>query len=152
MNIALGSDHAGFRMKQYLVQALVEMGHQPLDMGTHTEESCDYPDLAQKVGSAVVSGQAALGILVCGTGIGMSMAANKIPGIRAALVHDPITASLARQHNDANVLCLGARLLASEYARELVMAWLNSQFESRHTRRLQKISQLECTARGEGRS
>lgn len=145
MTIALGSDHAAFRMKAHLASALAARGYQVLDVGTHSEMSCDYPDFAAAVGAAVVRAEAALGVLVCGTGIGMSIAANKIPGIRAALVHDPVTARLARQHNDANVLCLGARLLAPEYAEELLLAWLDAAFEPRHLRRLDKIAALESS-------
>lgn len=145
MIIALGSDHAAFRMKAYLARALVARGYQVADLGTHSEQSCDYPDYAAAVGAAVARGEAALGVLVCGTGIGMSIAANKVPGVRAALVHDPVTARLARQHNDANVLCLGARLMAPEYAEELLFTWLDAAFEPRHLRRLDKIASLESS-------
>ncbi len=143
MKIAIGSDHAGLRFKAYLSESLAGRGYEVLDLGTHSKDSCDYPDFALAVGRAVTSGKAALGILICGTGIGMSIAANKVPGVRAALVHDPLTAKLAREHNDANVLCLGARLLAVEYGLELVLTWLGAQYEVRHGRRLQKISAFE---------
>ena len=106
----------------------------------------DYPDQAGTVAEAVGAGEAELGLLVCGTGIGMSIAANKVAGIRAALVHDPITASLAAQHNNANVLCLGGRLMAKEYAISLVDAWLETPFEARHQHRLDKIATLETRA------
>ncbi len=147
MTLALGSDHAALNMKTHLVQALRRKGFQVLDLGTYTEQSCDYPDLAEAVATAVTGGKAALGVLLCGTGIGMSMAANKVPGIRAALVHDPVTARLAREHNDANVLCMGARLLALEYAEELMFTWLGSAFDPRHQRRLDKVARLQGSPR-----
>ena len=108
MKIALGSDHAGFRLKEEVAEMLKEMGHEPLNLGTFSDESVDYPDFAVKVAEAVLDGQAGAGILVCGTGLGMAMSANKVPGIRAAAVSDTFSARAAREHNDANVLCIGA--------------------------------------------
>ena len=125
---------------------LRELGHAVVEVGPAPGERVDYPDQAATVARAVASGDADRGILMCGTGIGMSMAANKVPGIRAALVHDPVTARLAAMHNDANVLCLGGRLMATEYGLELVDLWLETPFELRHQPRLDKISGLEGVA------
>ena len=144
LRIALGADHAGFHLKQALAQHLKDEGHRVDDLGCHTEERCDYPDLGAAVGRAVTIGAADFGVCVCGTGIGISIAANKVTGVRAALAHDADTARLAREHNDANVLCLGARVLDEREATEAVDAFLHAQFEGgRHAGRLQKISQLE---------
>jgi ribose 5-phosphate isomerase B len=143
MKIALGSDHGGFRLKEALKHTLAGWGHQVEDLGVHEPASVDYPDYAERVARRVAEGACPRGILVCGTGIGVSIAANKVPGIRAALVHCVTTATLAAEHNNANVLCLGGRLLAEELAAEMVQAWLETPFEARHQRRLDKISALE---------
>lgn len=143
MKLALGADHAGAAMKDELKGWLERGGYEVLDCGTNGPASVDYPDHAAAVGRAVSSGDADLGILVCGTGIGMSIAANKIPGIRAALVGDVENARLARQHNNANVLCLGGRMIAVDRAQMLVAAWMETPFEPRHQKRLDKIAQLE---------
>ena len=144
MRIAAGSDHAGLALKQVLIAFLLEKGHMVEDQGTETQDSCDYPDYAAKVAAAVKEGQAEWGLLVCGTGIGMAMAANKIDGIRAAVVSDPFSARATRLHNDANVLCLGERVVGTGLAREILAAWLDAEYEGgRHQRRIDKITALE---------
>lgn len=141
MKIAIGSDHGGFELKQFLVAKLTGEGHDIHDLGCRTEESVDYPDFADRVCSEVLSGEAAAGILVCGTGIGMSLAANRHGGIRAAVCHDEYTARLSREHNNANVLCLGDRVLGKGVAQGIVDVWLSSTFEGgRHQRRIDKYS------------
>ena len=142
--IALGSDHAGVQLKATIAEQLRSKGIDVKDYGTYDESSCDYPDYAQKVGEAVVSGEAERGILICGTGVGISIAANKVPGVRAALCGDTFTARLSREHNNSNVLCLGARVVGAGLAGDIVEAWLDGQFEGgRHQRRLDKITDLE---------
>ena len=144
MKIGLGADHAGYALKAALAAHLASAGHQVVDYGTgDPTRSVDYPDYAQTVGHAVISRSVDLGILVCGTGIGMSIAANKVQGIRAALAHDVTTAWLARQHNDANVLCLGGRLVAPMLATAMVDAWLEAAFETRHQPRVDRIAEVE---------
>jgi ribose 5-phosphate isomerase B len=142
--IALGSDHAGIQLKASIAEQLRSKGIDVKDYGTYDESSCDYPDYAQKVGEAVVNGEAERGILICGTGVGISIAANKVPGVRAALCGDTFTARLSREHNNSNVLCLGARVVGAGLAGDIVDAWLDGQFEGgRHQRRLDKITDLE---------
>jgi ribose 5-phosphate isomerase B len=142
--IAIGSDHAGFSLKESIRKYLEEAGYLVDDQGTGSENSVDYPDFGKAVAERVVSKHADLGIAVCGSGIGISIAANKVPGIRAALAHDVITAQLAREHNDANVLALGARIVTPAAALEMVQTFLNTPFAGgRHQRRLDKITQLE---------
>ena len=142
--IALGADHAGFALKQLLKVWLEGQGHTVLDVGTHTAESVDYPDYARAVTDALLAGAAERGILVCGTGLGMAMAANKVPGVRAASCVDAYTAQMAREHNDANVLTLGARIVKGEDAIEIVRVWLDTAFAGdRHIRRLAKLVALE---------
>jgi ribose 5-phosphate isomerase B len=142
--IALGADHAGFALKQLLKVWLEGQGHTVLDVGTHTAESVDYPDYAGAVTDALLAGAAERGILVCGTGLGMAMAANKVPGVRAASCVDAYTAQMAREHNDANVLTLGARIVKGEDAIEIVRVWLDTAFAGdRHIRRLAKLVALE---------
>ncbi|MBM4441178.1 MAG: ribose 5-phosphate isomerase B [Candidatus Rokubacteria bacterium] len=144
--LALGADHAGFALKQDLKQWLVANGHTVVDAGTHTADSVDYPDFAAAVARAVTSGEASGGVLVCGTGIGMAIAANKVPGIRAAVCHDEETARLSRRHNDLNVLALAGRATSCEQAIGIVAAWLGTAFEGgRHERRLAKVAELEVT-------
>ena len=133
--IDVGSDHAAVGLRRAVVSHLRERGFDVREVGPAEGERVDYPDQAAEVARAVAAGDAERGVLVCGTGIGVSIAANKVPGIRAALVHDVTTARLASQHNRANVLCLGGRLLAEPFALELVDAWLNTPFESRHQHR-----------------
>lgn len=141
--IAVGSDHAAIRLRRALVAHLVGRGFTVIEVGPDEGDKSDYPDQARTVAEAVVRGEVDRGVLCCGTGIGVSIAANKVDGVRAALVHDPITAKLAAQHNDANVLCLGGRLVAPEYGTELVDAWLDTPFEPRHQARLDLITALE---------
>ena len=144
MRIAIGSDHRGRQLKQAVVPLLEEMGHQWEDIGCHGSDPVDYPDVAEKVARSVAKGEADHGLLICGTGIGMSITANKVTGVRAALCSDPFSARMARQHNHANVLCLGGALLGEWLAREIVTAYLSSGFEGgRHARRVDKISHLE---------
>ncbi len=142
--IALGSDHAGFRAKETIKKYLEGAGYSVDDVGTHSEESVDYPDFARAVGERVASGNNSLGVLVCGTGIGVSIAANKVEGIRAALAHDSLTARRAREHNDANVLALGGKIVGDDEAIAIVQEFLNAQFAGgRHQRRIDKISEMD---------
>ena len=145
MRIAVGSDHAGFDLKSEVAAALVARGHDVVDLGPgNGVDSVDYPDYGAAVGRAVTGGAADLGIAICGSGIGISIAANKIPGVRAALVHDATTARLAREHNHANVLCLGARVLGVAVALDAVDAWLGATpGEGRHLGRIAKLSSLD---------
>jgi len=142
--IALGADHAGWGLKEDLKRWLFQSGFEVLDFGTHSPESVDYPDYAAVVAESVASGKADRGVLVCGTGIGMSMTANKVAGIRAALCGDAFTARMSREHNDANVLAMGARLVERDSAVEILRVWLDTPFAGgRHARRLDKIAHLE---------
>jgi len=145
MRIALGADHAGFELKDHLARILTEAGHEPQDHGTRSGESVDYPDFAAAVARAVRRGEADLGILVCGTGLGVAIAANKVDGIRAATCNDLFTARMARAHNDANVLTLGARVVGLGVAEEIVRTFLSTEYDGgeRHDRRLLKIQALE---------
>jgi ribose 5-phosphate isomerase B len=144
MKIALGSDHAGFELKESVKRLLSAQGIQVDDRGTHSPESVDYPDFARAVGGEVIRKHADFGILVCGTGIGMSMSANKMPGIRAAKADTEYEAEMARAHNDANVLCLGARVTDAATAEKLVHKFLETRFEGgRHQRRVDKIMAIE---------
>lgn len=144
MRIAIASDHAAFALKQALVPWLQDQGHAVDDLGTHGTASVDYPDFGHAVGAAVAAGQAERGIALCGSGIGISIAANRIPGCRCALVSEPLSATLARQHNDANTIALGARLIGEEMARACITAFLSTDFEGgRHTARVAKLSQTE---------
>jgi ribose 5-phosphate isomerase B len=145
MRIVLGSDHAGFDMKQDLVAFVRGLGHDIVDVGTNSTAPVDYPDFAEAVGMAIRNGQGERGILICGSGVGASVAANKIPGIRAGLCHDSYSARQGVEHDDMNVLVLGSRVIASELARDLVRIFLAAKFsgEERHVRRLGKIRALE---------
>lgn len=148
MKIALGSDHAGFALKELIRERVADMGTEAADFGTFCENSVDYPDIALPLVEAVAAGEFALGILVCGTGIGMTIAANKHPGIRAALCGDTFSARCAREHNNANVLALGARVIGIGPALEIVDVFLKSTFkEGRHIRRLEKIRLIEKRAK-----
>lgn len=141
--IAAGSDHAGYHLKTELVAHLEASGHEVLDLGTDSTDRVDYPDFGAAVGRAVASGDAELGLCVCGSGIGIAIAANKIPGVRAATVHDVTAAHLTREHNDANVICFGERLIGPEVAREALDAFLAAEFEGgRHAGRVDKIDAL----------
>jgi ribose 5-phosphate isomerase B len=142
--VLIASDHAGLSGKEAVKRALDQMGVEYEDLGTHSEESVDYPDYAERVALGVVRGDARRGILVCGSGIGMQIAANKVPGIRAALAWNAETAALSRQHNDANVVAIGARTTAPDVIEQIVRAFLTTDFEGgRHTRRIEKISRLD---------
>jgi ribose 5-phosphate isomerase B len=148
--VALGADHAGWELKEACKAWLIDHGHQVLDFGTHSPESVDYPDYAAQVAEAVAVGKVDRGVLVCGTGIGMAITANKVPGVRAAACSDTFTARMSREHNDANVLCLGARLTSRETARDILQIWVDTPFAGdRHARRVGKISALEQRLRGE---
>jgi ribose 5-phosphate isomerase B len=143
MRIAIGADHAGFLLKEDIATHLRETGHDVVDLGTHSTERVDYPDFGAALGRAVMSGQAEFGVCVCGSGIGIAIAANKVPGVRAATVHDVTSAHLARQHNNANVVCVGERLIGPLVALEAIDAFLTASFEGgRHTARVAKIDAL----------
>jgi len=145
MQIAVGADHAGFPLKDRILALIRGLGHEPLDLGTHSTEPVDYPDIARAVGQAIQDGRAARGVLVCGSGVGASIAASKMRGIRAGLCHDTYSAHQGVEHDDMNVLALGARVIGAELAVELVSAFLGARFsgEERHTRRLRKVAELE---------
>jgi ribose 5-phosphate isomerase B len=145
VRIAVGADHAGFQMKQFLADALRQAGVEVLDLGTNSSDPVDYPDFAAAVGEAVLDGRAERGLLVCGSGVGASVAANKIPGIRAGLCHDCYSAHQGVEHDDMNVLVLGSRVIGPELARELVRSFLTAKFSGaeRHQRRLAKVREIE---------
>jgi ribose 5-phosphate isomerase B len=144
MRIVTGSDHAGFDLKQSLVAFLEAQGHTVVDKGTAVKERCDYPDYAAPVAQAVVAGEADWGLLICGSGIGMCMSANKINGIRAAVVSDAFSARATRLHNDANILCMGERIVGVGLAQEILSAWLEAEYEGgRHQGRIDKMMALE---------
>ncbi|HUR48464.1 MAG TPA: ribose 5-phosphate isomerase B [Acidimicrobiales bacterium] len=144
MKITIGADHAGYELKTHLVATLKEMGHEVDDLGTHSEESVDYPPICAAVGRAVARGDADRGIVLGGSGQGEQIAANKVHGVRAALCNDLFTARLSRSHNDANVLSMGGRIVAPGLADEIVAVWLTTDFEGgRHTRRVEQLSEIE---------
>jgi ribose 5-phosphate isomerase B len=145
VKIAVGSDHAAFEHKQYIIHELREEGHEVLDFGAKSAEPYDYPDAAREVAKAVSSGVADRGVLMCGTGLGMCMTANKIHGIRAALCHDELTAQISRRQNNANVLCIASDVLGEELIRRIVVSWLMTPFDGggRHERRVRKIALIE---------
>jgi ribose 5-phosphate isomerase B len=144
MKVALGADHAGFELKDALKRVLDSLGVSYDDLGTHSEASVDYPDFAEAVARGVAAGSYDRGILVCGSGIGMSIAANKVPGVRAAVVSDTESAKLMRQHNDANVIAIGARLTPEDRAADILRTFLTTDFQGgRHSERLQKIGEIE---------
>jgi len=145
MKIAIGADHAGYRLKETIVPFLQSQGHEIVDVGCNCADSVDYPDYAVPVCDKVVSGEAERGILICGTGIGMSIAANKTPGIRCALVHDLFSAKATREHNDTNVLAMGERVIGPGVAEEIVRVWLDTPFSQgeRHRGRIGKVQALE---------
>ncbi len=139
MKVAIASDHAGFELKQIISQMLKNKGYEVIDMGTESSCSVDYPDYAEAVSKAVSDGSVERGILICGTGIGMSIVANKFKNVRAALCNDLFTAKMSRLHNDANILCIGGRVVGKDLAIEIVNIWFNTSFEGgRHLRRLEK--------------
>jgi ribose 5-phosphate isomerase B len=147
MKIAVGSDHRGVHVKEKIIQLVGNFGHEVSDAGTTAEDAVDYPDVASNVARRVSAGEVDRGILICGTGIGMCIAANKFTGVRAAPCHDDLTAEMSRRHNDLNVLCLSADMLGERLIDRMVEIWLNTEFEGgRHARRVEKITQLEQTA------
>jgi ribose 5-phosphate isomerase B len=144
MKIALGADHAGFELKECLRQFLTQEGHEVSDLGCYSSDSSDYPDFGSAVAQAVSTGACEKGILVCATGVGMSITANKVAGIRAALCHDLFTAEMSRRHNDANILAMGALIVSLKLGREITDKWLETPFEGgRHQRRVDKMMDLE---------
>jgi ribose 5-phosphate isomerase B len=144
MRVAIGGDHAGYVLKQHLIEVLMHDGHHVVDLGTHSEESVDYPPICAAVGRTVVRGDADRGVVLGGSGQGEQIAANKVHGVRAALCHDLFTARLSRQHNDANVLSMGGRIVALGLADEILRLWLATPFEGgRHVHRLELIAQIE---------
>jgi ribose 5-phosphate isomerase B len=144
MKIAIACDHRGYTVKQRIVAQIMDRGHEVLDFGTDSPKPCDYPDVAIPASKAVALGQAHRGILIDGSGIGMSIIANKLPGVRAAICHDELTAEISRRHNDANILCFAADLLGDELIRRIIDAWLLTPFEQgRHSRRVEKLASLE---------
>jgi ribose 5-phosphate isomerase B len=145
MRVAIATDHAGYALKQELIPSLRSLGHEVEDLGTHDPEPVDYPDVAERLARAVLSGAAERGVLICGSGVGASVAANKLPGIRAGLCHDSYSAHQGVEHDDMNILVLGSRVIGTELARDLVRIFLEARFthETRHERRLGKIKALE---------
>lgn len=144
MKIAMGNDHTAIEMKKAVKEHLEERGFEVLDLGTNSTESCDYPAYGEKVARAVVSGEADLGIAICGTGVGISLAANKVKGIRACVCSEPYTAKLSRMHNDSNVLAFGARVIGDEMAKMITDAWLDAEYEGgRHQRRVDMVMDIE---------
>lgn len=148
MRIALGCDHGGFPLKAKVASLVVAAGHTVVDCGTDSDCAVDYPDFARKVGETIIAGEANRGILICGSGVGISVAANKIPGIRAGVCHDCYSAHQGVEHDDMNVICIGARIVGEAVAVELVQAFLGAQFtgEERHARRLERVLQIEQDA------
>jgi len=144
MKIAVACDHGGYRLKNVLMKELVKQGYEVIDYGTYSEESCDYPDFASKAAKAVANGECEKGVVVCGTGIGVSMTCNKVKGIRCALVHDVFSAKATRAHNDANMLAMGQRVIGEGLALEILKAWLHTDYEGgRHDARIKKMMALE---------
>jgi ribose 5-phosphate isomerase B len=143
--IAVAADHAGFPLKQIVIQYLQSEGHEVTDLGTNSTDPVDYPDFAHAIAEAVSNGRADEGILLCGSGVGASVVANKFPGIRAALCHDTYSAHQSREHDDCNVLCMGPRVIGEMLALEIIRAWVNAKFtgEARHVQRLEKIKAIE---------
>jgi RpiB/LacA/LacB family sugar-phosphate isomerase len=150
MRIAIGVDHGGFPLKGPIVDYLTKAGHEVIDLGTHSTDRVDYPDYAKAVGEAVLRGEAERGIIICGSGVGACVAANKLPGIRAGLCHDTYSAHQGVEHDNINVLCLGARVIGVELALELVRAFIRATFsgEERYRRRLAKVAEMEKTTQG----
>lgn len=144
MKMAIGNDHSAVEMKQLIQQYLEEKGYEVINFGTDSEESCDYPIYGEKVGRAVVDGKADLGVVICGTGVGISLAANKVKGIRAVVCSEPYSAKLSKQHNNTNVLAFGARVVGIELAKMILDSWLEAEFEGgRHERRVNLIMDIE---------
>ena len=144
MRIAIGNDHTAVDLKNTIVDYLTELGYDVINLGTDSRESCDYPVYGEKVGRAVADGQADLGIAICGTGVGISIAANKVKGVRACVCSEPYTAKLSRMHNNSNVLAFGARVVGDELAKMIVKEWLDAEFEGgRHQRRVDMLMEIE---------
>lgn len=144
MKIAIGNDHAAVAMKQEVAAYLKELGHEVVNMGTDRAESCNYPEYGEKVARAVAGGEADCGVLICGTGVGISIAANKVKGIRAAVCSEPTTARLVKEHNNANIIAFGARIIGIETAKDILDAYLNAEFEGgRHQKRIDLIYAIE---------
>ena len=145
MKIAIGSDHAGFELKETLRVFIESLGHETIDVGTDSTESVDYPDFAEKVAIEIITGRAARGVMLCGSGVGASVAANKVPGIRAANCEDYYSAHQGVEHDDMNVLCIGGRIIGSELAFEIIDSFLRARYvpQDRHARRLEKVLQIE---------
>ena len=145
MKIAIAADHRGHAAKEKVTVLLSEQGHEVVDMGTNSSKSCDYPDVAYPPSKAVADAHVDRAVLICGSGIGMTICANKVPGIRAALCHDELTAQMSRRHNDANILCLASDVLGDELIRRIVSGWLTTDFEpgGRHERRVEKVRMIE---------
>jgi len=148
MKIVIGSDHAGFALKNAIGDVIRALGHEVLDVGAYNENPSDYPDFAEAVGRAILDGKSERGVLVCGSGVGVSVAANKIPGIRAAVCHDTYSAHQGVEHDDMNVIVFGSRIIGSKLAEDLVRAYLGASFtkEARHVRRLEKVKAIEAKA------
>ncbi len=149
MKVAIACDHGGFPLKETVIEVVRAAGHEPLDLGTHSAESVDYPDFAEKLGRAIQNGDAERGVLMCGSGVGANIAANKMNGVYAAICHDTYSAHQGVEHDDMNVLCMGARIIGPEPAKEIVTAFLGARFvgndsgEERHARRVSKVRKLE---------
>lgn len=150
MKIAIGNDHAGLSLKEAVIEHLKLRGHDILDLGTNETSSCDYPEFGQKVAMAVVNGDVRCGVLICGTGVGISMAANKVRGARCAVCSESATARLAKEHNDANIIAFGSRIVGEEAAKDILDAYLNATFQGgRHQRRIDLIHRVEREQAGE---
>lgn len=144
MKIAIGNDHAAVELKQQIMEYVKELGHEVVNFGTDTLDSCNYPEYGEKVANAVAGGDADCGILICGTGVGISIAANKVKGIRAAVCSEPVTAKLVKEHNNANIIAFGARIVGSEMAKSIVKAYLDAEFlGGRHAKRVDMICDIE---------
>lgn len=144
MKLGIGSDHAAYQMKRMIKEYLEELGHEVVDYGCYSEESCNYPEYGEAVGRAVASAEVEAGVLICGTGIGISMAANKVHGVRAAACSDPVTARLTKEHNNANIIAFGERIVGIETAKAICKAWLDAEFQGgRHQTRVDMIMDIE---------
>lgn len=153
LKVSLGSDHRGVHIKSRLIRALMQNGYDTIDAGTNSETAVDYPDFAEQVAQQVSSGEADRGILICGTGIGMAIVANKFPGVRAAPCYDEVMVEMSRRHNDVNVLCLPGDLIGERPVDDLVLMWLRTEFEGgRHAQRIEKISALEAASRSSSKA
>ena len=144
MKIVIGNDHAAVALKQEMAAYLTELGHEVINIGTDTSESCNYPEYGEKAGRMVAAGEVDCGVLICGTGVGISIAANKVKGVRAAVCSDPVTARLVKEHNNANIIAFGARIVGSETAKAILDAYLNAEFQGgRHQKRIDMIHAIE---------